>query len=244
MNAQIPRLRMFAGPNGSGKTTIKTVLRPELLGIYVNPDEIEKNIAQQGFLDLAAYDVTTTQDEILSFFKNSPLLIRENLLDKAQQLQFHNDKLIFSAAQINAYFASVIADFIRQKLLEANKSFTFETVMSSLDKIQLLQKAQARGYRTYLYYIATKEPAINISRVNFRVKMGQHNVPQDKIINRYERSLSLLLDAIRHTNRAYIFDNSESKEILVAEITDGKLLELKTNQLPLWFKKSVWDKLI
>lgn len=46
MNIQIPRLRMFAGPNGSGKTTIKTVIRPELLGIYINPDEIEKNIKQ------------------------------------------------------------------------------------------------------------------------------------------------------------------------------------------------------
>lgn len=115
--------------------------------------------------------------------------------------------------------------------------------MSSPDKIQLLQKAQILGYRTYLYYIATDDPLINISRVQSRVKMGNHDVPQDKIISRYNRSLSLLLDAIRYTNRAYIFDNSSSEEILVAEITDGKLLELKTNQLPCWFQQSVWDKI-
>jgi predicted ABC-type ATPase len=39
-----PRLRMFAGPNGSGKTTIKSVLNRKLLGIYINPDEIEAEI--------------------------------------------------------------------------------------------------------------------------------------------------------------------------------------------------------
>lgn len=41
MNKGIPRLRMFAGPNGSGKSTFKSIIRPELLGIYINPDEIE-----------------------------------------------------------------------------------------------------------------------------------------------------------------------------------------------------------
>jgi predicted ABC-type ATPase len=49
----------------------------------------------------------------------------------------------------NAYFASVAADFIRQKLIETSKSFTFETVISFPDKIELLRKAQSRGYRAY-----------------------------------------------------------------------------------------------
>lgn len=53
----------------------------------------------------------------------------------------------------------------------------------------------------------------------------------------------MLLEAIRNTNRAYLFDNSGSKEIWVAESTDGKLLKLKTEHLPNWFKKSVWDKI-
>ena len=60
MNKGIPRLRMFAGPNGSGKSTFKSIIRPELLGIYINPDEIEKEICDRGFLDLQGYQVTTT----------------------------------------------------------------------------------------------------------------------------------------------------------------------------------------
>ncbi len=242
MNKGTPRLRMFAGPNGSGKSTFKSIIRPELLGIYVNPDEIEKEIREYDFLDLKNYQVSTTKQEILDFFIHSQFLKTVDSLDDAHALRFNDDKLIFRDVEVNSYFASVAADFIRQKLIDCSKSFTFETVMSSTDKVELLRKAQARGYRTYLYYVATEDPAINISRVRYRVKMGGHSVPEDKIISRYERSLELLMQAVHYSNRSYIFDNSTHEYIWFAEITDGKLLELKTDQFPAWFKNSVGNK--
>ncbi len=60
----VPRLRMFAGPNGSGKSTIKSVLPPELLGVYINPDDIEREIRQAGHLDLRPFSVAETADEL------------------------------------------------------------------------------------------------------------------------------------------------------------------------------------
>jgi predicted ABC-type ATPase len=237
-----PRLRMFAGPNGSGKSTIKSVIRSELLGVYINPDEIEKDIRNGDFLNLLAFGVRTTSAEILAFFQNSTLLAKADLLDEADLLSFNDDKLCFHNVLVNSYFASVAADFIRHKLLETGTSFTFETVMSSPDKVAFLQKAQLRGYRTYLYYVATEDPIINILRVQRRVSLGGHPVPEDKIIARYGRSLDLLVDAIRHTNRAYIFDNSTHQQIWTAEITDGEFLEMKTDRMPAWFKTAVWDK--
>ena len=164
------------------------------------------------------------------------------MLDDAYSLSFNDDKLIFYNAEVNAYFASVAADFIRNKLIECCKSFTFETVMSFPDKIELLRKAQTRGYRTYIYYVATEDPSINISRVKYRVKMGGHSVPEDKIVSRYERSLDLLIQAIQVTNRSYIFDNSTHEHIWLAEITDGHLLEMKTDHVPVWFKKALGSK--
>lgn len=239
-----PRLRIFAGPNGSGKSTINAVIRPELLGVYVNPDEIEKTIRERGdFLDLASYGVDTSAAEILTFFQQSTLLAKADLLDEADALRFNDNKLSFFEVSMNAYFASVAVDFIRQKLLETRVSFTFETVMSSPDKVAFLQKAQQHGYRTYLYYVATEDPDINISRVRYRVKMGGHPVPVDKIVSRYFRSLGLLKEAIRYSNRAYIFDNSGQQQIFVAEITDGHALEIKTERLPNWFKHAVMDNI-
>lgn len=79
MNNEILRLRMFAGPNGSGKSTFKSIIRPELLGIFINPDEIEQQIQQYDFLDLESYQVNTTEREILDYFINSSLLKKANL---------------------------------------------------------------------------------------------------------------------------------------------------------------------
>ncbi len=53
----IPRLRIFAGPNGSGKSTLNESLNKNLLGVYINPDEIEKEIEKYDFFDLEYYQV-------------------------------------------------------------------------------------------------------------------------------------------------------------------------------------------
>ena len=197
------------------------------------------------FLNLTDYEVKTSAQETLDFFSRSTLLEKADLLKEAKNIRFSHDKLIFDGVEMNAYFASVAADFIRTKLIEDKKSFSFETVMSSPDKIELLRKARAKGYRTYLYYVATEDFAINIARIRQRVKMGGHPVPEDKVASRYQRSLDLLLPAVQNSNRAYIFDNSGHELIWLAEITNGKTLEMKNEAsipMPLWFRKSLWEK--
>lgn len=107
--------------------------------------------------------------------------------------------------------------------------------------MKILEKAQSLGYRTYLYYIATDDPSINISRVKNRVNFGGHPVPEEKIVSRYYRSLELLPKALRFTNRAYVFDNStdSAEAIWLAEVTDGQFLEIKTGRIPAWFQRAV-----
>jgi len=239
---------MFAGPNGSGKSTLKSYLPESLLGVFLNPDEIEQEARQQGFLDFSRYGLTTTAETLLPFFTRSHFLKSAGLTHDATKLRFADGRLDFSDLPVNSYFASVAADFLRQKLLEERRSFTFETVMSHRSKVALLSQAQTLGYRTYLYFVATDDPAINISRVRNRVALGGHPVPEDRIVSRYHRSLELLIDAIRLTNRAYVFDNSgdnaNQKHTWLAEITDGRILKLQTNRIPAWFKRAVLDKIV
>lgn len=240
-------MRMFAGPNGSGKSVLKSYLPVELLGVYLNPDEIEADIKHDGFLDVGTFGIGTTAAEVLPVFACSEFLKAEGLEQAAGRLRFEGGRLEFGSVEANAYFASVAVDFLRRKLLEAKAMFTFETVMSHPGKVALLDEAQNAGYRTYLYYVATDDPEINVSRVRNRVGLGGHPVPEDKIVSRYHRSLELLMEAIKHSNRAYIFDNStasaDRKLAWVAEITDGQSMELKTDRMPRWFKRAVLDKI-
>jgi predicted ABC-type ATPase len=128
--------------------------------------------------------------------------------------------------------------------LRRKASFTFETVMSARAKVDFFCRAREQGFKTYLYYVATEDPEINVSRVAHRVTLGKHGVPRDKIIERYHRSLSLLVDAVTCADRAYIFDNSDSDRVWVAEVTDGIELELKTDLIPYWVKTALLDQFV
>jgi len=229
-----PRLRMFAGPNGSGKSTLKAVLNSDLWGVYINPDEIKAISVENGCLDLSTYGINTEASELIGFLENSALLTKAGLLKNISKIHVIDQQIHFGNMEFNAYYASVLADFIRQKLLLTQTSFTFETVMSSPDKVQFLKKARSCGYRTYLYFIATVDPEINISRVKYRVHEGGHAVPEEKIVSRYYRSLQLLEEALVHTDRAYLFDNSGHERVWLAEVTEGNSLEIKTTTLPQW----------
>lgn len=239
-------MRVFAGPNGSGKSTLKSVLPVVLLGVYLNPDEIENEMLRKEALDLRAYGIAAPEEEVLRFFQDSELLKAGGFSRVARRLGCADGRLSLGGVAVNSYWASVAADFLRRKLLEQRTSFTFETVMSHPSKLELLEQAQSLGYRTYLYYIATDDPEINISRVHARVQRGGHAVPEDKIVSRYHRSLALLNEAIRHSNRAYIFDNStpDRDRTWLAEITEGRELELKADRIPAWFRQAVLDQAV
>ncbi len=235
-------LRAVIGPNGSGKSSLKTLLPVALQGIYLNPDELEKELVRCNGLDFSLYGITTDGPTLGQFLAGSAWLrmVRPDL--DINQLVVQGGRLSLGSAKPDSYMASVLADFIRQQLLQERRSFTCETVMSSRDKVDLLAKAHRMGYRTYLYFIATEDPRINISRVKTRVALGGHDVPGEKIVSRYHRSLSLLREAIRETDRAYIFDNSGDghDHTWLAEVTDGGMLELKVDTVPAWFQKALF----
>lgn len=238
----MPRLRVFAGPNGSGKSTIKGDIDPVLIKTYVNADELEKEAKTTGFIDLDVFDVATTLPELLAFHAEHYLIKNKGLNDQVEKIGLQGSKVDYRNVNVNSYFASVISDFLRQHLLLKGVSFTFETVMSHRSKIEFMREAQAHGYRTYLYFVSTEDPEINVDRVEIRVREGGHPVAPDKVRERYIKSLALLPEAVAASNRAYIFDNSGDSAVFLAEITDGTRLEYRAEEIPDWFFEFYVDK--
>jgi predicted ABC-type ATPase len=229
---------MIAGPNGSGKSTLIDKLRliniP--LGHYLNADEIDVALAKTGQLDLRKYLIQPKPAELTAFVRTHPLFQPQDA-----NLSVHDNAIKLNSPHRPGYLAAMLSDYLRKQLMATRQSFTFETVMSGTDKIGVMTDARASGYRTYTYYICTNTPVINQERVAMRVSEGGHNVPQDKIFARYHRSLALLPEAIRLSNRAYVFDNSEQKRQLVAEFEDGVAVKFY-EPLPMWFVKAYINK--
>ena len=107
--------------------------------------------------------------------------------------------------------AATIAEKQREEHLETNEEFCFETVMSTKRNLELLKRAKEKGYFIRCYYILTVDPAINIFRVKSRVASGGHDVPEEKIVSRYERALELVKNVVELSDVCHIYDNSEAE---------------------------------
>ena len=234
-----PRLRLFAGPNGSGKSALLDELRGQFnLGVYVNADEIEKQLVRQRFLHLSDYKLAATQADFAAFLAGGKTAVGAQT---SQEIGLHvaeNIVVMQPEAAVNSYVAATVADFLRHQLLAARLSFTFESVMSHRSKLEFLQLAAATGYRTYLYYIATETPAVNVDRVSNRVSKGGHGVSTEKIVSRYAKSLGLLVETMQQVSRAYLFDNSGASIWWFAEYEPGKLTTIG-QEIPEWFRR-IW----
>lgn len=234
------RVRIFAGPNGSGKTTLNTELKGKFsLGYYLNADDLCAQVKKAKAIDFSIFALTPSAGELESFFRNHPLYTR---LPSGLSFKLVGAQAIFSKLS-NMYEIAIFADYLRHSLLETGKTFSFETVFSHPDKISFIEKANRKGYRTYLYFVSTNAPEINAERIKQRVVEGGHNVPRVKIHERYYRSLENLLPAIKQSYRTFIFDNSGRRLELVAEVTPNKELRIEAKRLPIWFEKYVLSKI-
>jgi predicted ABC-type ATPase len=236
------KLRVFSGPNGSGKSTIYREAKNHFKSIpFVNADEIESSLLNNGFVDLAHYGIKINQRTFRNFFE---LPSTKSIVEKAKTekkpflVSFISNRLIIERVTVNSYAASFCASFIRWLLIRKRISFAFETVMSHDSKIEELKFAKANNYKVYLYFICTEKSIINIERVKNRVQKGGHYVGDDKIESRYHKTLSILYPALEHCHRAYFFDNSNKEPVLIAEFFNNKLV-IRSDDAPSWFVKYV-----
>lgn len=156
------RLRIFAGPNGSGKSTIRKIVEDTgvHLGVYVNADDIKKEINDSHSFDFASYLNQFDEEHFWKQFESSTLYesadgkqVKEGCVVKGSVLYFSDE--------VNDYFTSFLSAYLREKLLDSCEKFTFETVMSHPSKLSFIQIAREKGFRIYLYFVALEDPIMN-----------------------------------------------------------------------------------
>ena len=140
------------------------------------------------------------------------------------------------ASQHTDLEAAQEAEQIRQTLLKSHKDFTFETVLSTDRNLELLRQAKTQGYEIHAVFVLTNDPCVNVERVKSRVKTGGHDVPEEKIISRYGKSLRNLSKLVRVADHTRVVDNSGDEPRLICEVLDRRLTIWET---PLWSKKAI-----
>lgn len=235
---------MFAGPNGSGKSSLVNQIKQNFnIGYFINADLVESELKNNGYLDCKNYlSKDLVQADWDLFISKSDLSERIGE-ETFPEIRFRENILVLPQKHlVNSYHAAIICEFFRQQLLTLSKSFSFETVMSHPSKVDFLKEAKQQGFKTYLYFICTQDPEINVSRVQNRFIKGGHDVPIEKIKNRYFRSLDLLAEAFKLVDRAFVIDNSNKGENVIIE-KDGKDIIIHTELLPAWIEQYLLSRL-
>jgi len=117
------------------------------------------------------------------------------------------DDIVTSTGMSNEE-ASKLVDQKRYTSIDNNEDFTFETVLSSKYKLDILEKAKEKGYFIKCIFVLTVDPQINIARVEARVANGGHDVARDTIISRYYKSLGNIKRLLDMCDILHVYDNS------------------------------------
>jgi len=91
--------------------------------------------------------------------------------------------------------------------LAGKKPFAFETTLGGSTVCQKL-KAASRTHAVRVWYCGLSSPAQHVARVRFRVSRGGHDIPEQKILERWETSRANLVELLPYLTELSVLDNS------------------------------------
>ena len=156
-------------------------------------------------------------------------------------LPFLNADVLASVTGLGAYEAAARIADARHLLVGRRLGFVTETVLSDPvgSKVDFLAEAAASGFDVQLIYIGIEDADAAAGRVAARVRAGGHDVPLEKILARYARTLDNLGRAIVRLPRVTLYDNSSYEEPyrFVAEFRSGKVHFMGKSRAPHWARR-------
>jgi predicted ABC-type ATPase len=96
---------------------------------------------------------------------------------------------------------------LRQAIAE-RLDFAFETTLGGNTIPRLLAEAAAQGIGIYVWYAGLSSPELHLRRVRSRVRRGGHDIPEEAIRRRYERSRLNLIALLPLLTALRMYDNS------------------------------------
>lgn len=142
--------------------------------------------------------------------------IGEQYIDTKSGSLFNPDTIAKKIRQLHPDIAPHLANAhawqIGKSLLEQaiseKRDYRFETTLGGNTIPALLKKAARSGHRLHVWFCGLESADLHIRRVRARVASGGHDIPEEKIRERWTRSRENLIHLLPFIYHLRVFDNS------------------------------------
>ena len=121
-----------------------------------------------------------------------------------------------------------------RRAIDERLDFAFETTLGGHTITTLLERARAEGIEVRVWYVGLSSPELHIARVRARVARGGHDIPEERIRHRYDRSRLNLIHLLPALTALWVYDNSDDADpqkgaapepLLVLQMARGKIVD-------------------
>jgi predicted ABC-type ATPase len=136
-----------------------------------------------------------------------------------------------------------------ERAIAERLDFAFETTLGGHTISVLLGQALAAGIDVRMWFAGLSSPELHIARVRSRVARGGHDIPEEKIRERYDRSRINLIALMPRLTELRVYDNSVDADphagrapqaILILHLVKGKIVEMvDLSKTPQWARALV-----
>ena len=133
-----------------------------------------------------------------------------------------------------------------ERAIAERLEFAFETTLGGHTISALLHEALAAGVDVRVWFVGLSSPELHMARVRARVVRGGHDIPEEKIRERYDRSRINLIELMPRLTQLKVYDNSVEADphagrspqpILILHVAKGKIVEMvELPKTPQWAK--------
>jgi predicted ABC-type ATPase len=215
---------VLAGTNGAGKSSLMGAMLLQQGVEYFNPDHAAQRILSAS--------LSSVNPAFVNPASVNPASVNPGLSQvEANSAAWHEGKRLLERA-------------VAEKL-----DFAFETALGGRTIVSLLDKALSEGIEVRIWYVGLDGVERHIARVRSRVAQGGHDIPEERIRERYIQSRINLIRLLPCLTELLVYDNSEDADPrsgtvprprLILHMVRGKVRETcELIRVPEWAKSIV-----
>ena len=147
----------------------------------------------------------------------------------AQQIRDLHPDISLTLANAHAW---QIGKSLLEQAIAGGQDYRFETTLGGRTIAPLLEKAARSGHRLQVWFCGLASADLHIRRVRSRVAHGGHDIPVEKIRERWNRSRENLIRLLPLIDHLRVYDNSSEADpaagrkpqpVLLLEMQRGKI---------------------